>query len=555
MSPAQRIAGPAASVRKPSEDAPFASPVTPQAQEPDELLRTLLEAAPGFITSVDREGRILFVNRVAPGLKPEAVIGQSVSAFVVPEQQAYFQAQLDEVFAGGESTTFDILGKDQHWFRNRAAPLRQNGHVVSVIIDSLDITELKHAEAELREHQQQLESAQRLAHLGTWSWEPDSDRFEWAGELVQVLGPTTSAASSRAFFDRIHPKDRQDVEKTLRQALEDGKSFEFEHRVVLRDGSVRWLHVLGRSEASEAGRRVLGTAQDVTLWKHNEAANRESYRRGMEVESLRSLNDLKTRLLDNLVEETTRRKKAEIQLREANDKLLDLVHFKAELLNVLSHELGNPLTPIKLQVHYLLGIFRDDPGAAKSIEIIDRNVERVINLSKDMLDVARLDAGRLRVERAPMDLTMSVREAVDSFEETARRAGLELTVDAPVPLPVNADVGRVEQVLFNLISNSIKYTPGPGKVVVRARGQDGRALVEIIDSGLGFTEDQAARLFRPFSRLHEHAHGAGAGTGLGLYISKGIIEQHDGTLIGESPGPGKGARFAFDIPLLPRSSS
>ncbi|HEX9815631.1 MAG TPA: ATP-binding protein, partial [Candidatus Thermoplasmatota archaeon] len=507
-----------------------------------------------FITSVDREGRILFVNRVGEGMAVDQVVGQPVYSFVLPEQAEYFRTQIDEVFATGQAITFDVLGRDKRWFRNRAAALRQHGHVVSVIIDSLDITELKSAEAEIRGHEQELEHAQRLAHLGTWSWEPDSDRFEWAGELVQVLGPTTYAASSRQFFDRIHPKDRQLVETKLYQALETGKAFEFEHRVVLRDGTIRWLHVLGRSEASENGQRLLGTAQDVTQWKQSEAANRESYRRGMEVESLRSLNDLKTRLLDNLVEETTRRKKAEIQLREANDKLLDLVRFKAELLNVLSHELGNPLTPIKLQVHYLKSIFGDDPGAAKSLAIVDRNVGRVINLSKDMLDVARLDAGRLRVERKPIDLTMTIRDVADSFAETARRGGIQLTAHLPTPLPVDADGSRLEQVLFNLLSNAIKYTPGPGTVEVRATSRAGRAVVEIKDSGLGFTKDQAVKLFRPFSRLHEHTRGAGAGTGLGLYITKGIIEQHDGNVRGESDGPGKGARFVFEIPLMTKEA-
>ncbi len=534
-----------------SATVPSDAPVSPiPAQEPDELLRTLFEAAPGFITSVDREGRILFVNRLSEGLTMDQVIGQPVYGFVIDEQAEYFRAQIEEVFATGRPMTFDVLGVDRRWFRNRAAPLRQHGHVVSVIIDSLDITELKTAEASIRGHEEQLEHAQQLAHLGTWSWEPDSDRFEWAGELVKLLGPTTDAASSRAFFDRVHPKDRQTVETALHNALDNGKAFEFEHRVVLRDGSVRWLHVFGRSEASADGARLLGTAQDVTQWKQSEAANRESFRRGMEVESLRSLNDLKTRLLDNLVEETTRRKKAEIQLREANDKLLDLVRFKAELLNVLSHELGNPLTPIRLQVHYLQTIFGDDPGAVKSLQIVDRNVERVINLSKDMLDVARLDAGRLRVERKPIDLTMTIRDTVESFTETARRGGIELTTDLPTPLPVEADVGRLEQVLFNLLSNAIKYTPGPGKVRVRASSQAGRAVVEITDTGLGFSKEQAPKLFRPFSRLHEHTRGAGAGTGLGLYISKGIMEQHDGTLMGESPGPGKGAHFVFEIPIL-----
>jgi PAS domain S-box-containing protein len=553
MSTRHSVQGSTGTTRIHGDDALVAGPA---AQEPDELLRTLFEAAPGFITSVDREGRILFVNRLGDGLSAEDVIGQSVFSFVAPEHAEFFRAQIEEVFTAGEPLTFDSLTRvadRTRWFRNRAAPLRQHGHVVSVIIDSIDITELKAAESEIRQHEQSLEDAQRIARLGTWSWEPGPDRFEWGGELVDVLGPTSMAASSRSFFDRVHPKDREQVEQTLDTALTTGKSFEFEHRIVLRDGSVRWLHVVGRSEASEEGPRLLGTAQDVTAWKQSEGANREAYRRAMELESLRSLNDLKTRLLDNLVEETTRRKKAEIQLREANEKLLDLVRFKAELLNVLSHELGNPLTPIKLQVHYLQSIVGDDSGAKKSIEIVDRNVERVINLSKDMLDVARLDAGRLRVERKPLDLAMTVREVLESFTETARRGGITLTADIQGPLPVEADARRLEQVLLNLTSNAIKYTPGPGTVRIRATTHEGHARVEIIDSGLGFTKEQALKLFRPFSRLHEHTRGAGAGTGLGLYISLGIIQQHEGTLTAVSDGPGKGSRFMFEIPLLRRT--
>lgn len=527
----------------------------PPAQEPEELLRTLLEAAPGYITSIDRDGRILFVNRVREDLAPEDVIGHSLYGFVAPEHAETFRQNVEAVFTTGTPRTFDAVSVgDGKWFRNRAAPLRQHGHVVSVVIDSIDITELKAAENEIRQHEQSLEDAQRLAHLGTWSWEPAADLFEWGGELSHVLGMPTRAASGRAFFERVHPKDRQTVESALRKGLQSDQPFEFEHRVVLRDGSVRWLHVLGRSDPSGTA-RVFGTAQDVTEWKQQENATREVYRRAVEVDSLRSLNDLKTRLLDNLVEETTRRKKAEIQLREANDKLLDLLRFKAELLNVLSHELGNPLTPIKLQVHYLRGVFGDDPGAGKAIEIIERNVARVINLSKDMLDVARLDAGRLRVERRPMDLAMTVREVVDSFMEPARRQSIQLTSELPKPLPVNADAQRIGQVLFNLIGNALKYTAGPGTVHVRATARDGRAFVEIQDSGLGFTKEQATKLFRPFSRLHEHTRGASTGTGLGLYISKGIIDEHEGAVIAESEGPGKGARFAFDLPLLKKEGT
>jgi PAS domain S-box-containing protein len=528
------------------------APVGPL-EQPADLLRALFEATPGFISSVDRDGTILFANRVREDLKPEDVIGRSIYSFVEPSHQESLRQKIDQVFGTGVPQSFDtpVSANGQvSWFQNRAAPLRRRGHIVAVVIESFEVTDLKATEAKLKERERELRESHALAKIGTWSWDADADRFSWEGELESLLGATPRAARLRLFFDRIHPRDREAVEEALEKTLHQGESIKLEHRVVLRDGSVRWVELTGRREVGPNGPRLVGAAQDVTDRRRLETSAQDAYRRTLEVENLRSLNDLKTRLLDNLVEETTRRKRVENELREANEKLLDLVRFKAELLNVLSHELGNPLTPIKLQVHYMREILAGDAGTERSLDIIDRNVSRVITLSKDMLDVARLETGRLRVERKPLDFAMTVRDVVESFAESAKKAGVEIKSDVEGPLLVRADFRRLEQVLFNVMGNAIKFTPGPGKIDVRVYERDGSAVAEVTDTGLGFTPEQATKLFRPFSRLHEKARGVGPGTGLGLYISKGIMEQHEGAITAESPGPNLGSTFTLELPLL-----
>jgi PAS domain S-box-containing protein len=262
-------------------------------------------------------------------------------------------------------------------------------------------------------------------------------------------------------------------------------------------------------------------------------------------------------LVTLVVRDLTERRRAEEdrsrsmeQLREL-ERLREMDRFKTQFINMAAHELNTPLTPIKLQ----LEMFRLALGEAatqdqaKSLAILDRNVDRLRQLVQDVLEVARLQAGRLGIERAPFDLNRVVFEAAESFQEPARRAGVAMETRLTPGLSIEGDARRLTQVLFNLLSNALKFTPPGGKVSLETFREGGLAVVRVRDSGAGLRAEDIPKLFQPFSQVHDPAQRTRAGTGLGLYISKGIVELHGGRIGVESAGPGRGATFTFAVPV------
>jgi signal transduction histidine kinase len=225
-------------------------------------------------------------------------------------------------------------------------------------------------------------------------------------------------------------------------------------------------------------------------------------------------------------------------------RLRELDRFKTSFINAAAHELNTPLTPLQLQVHVLeMAEEQGNPEARKrAMSILHRNVDRLSLLVQDMLDVARLQSGRLSIERAPADLATVVRDAIETYRGPADAKRITLDVEGPESLVVAIDPKRTSQILYNLVSNSIKYTPPEGRVHVRYSGDETTVRIELEDSGLGFSAEQLQQMFRPFGQAHAQLTSA-PGTGLGLFISRGIAEQHGGRLDASSPGPGKGALF------------
>jgi signal transduction histidine kinase len=250
-------------------------------------------------------------------------------------------------------------------------------------------------------------------------------------------------------------------------------------------------------------------------------------------------------LARSIVETEAQRKAAEAAAEL--HRLQELDRFKTEFIGSAAHELNTPLTPLVLQTHMLRRAGERDPEVARVAAVLERNIGRLTNLVQDMLDVARLQSGRLRLETSDADLAPVVGDTLESFKEAARSKGVRLESRLEHPLQVHADRRRIAQVLDNLVSNAIKFSDPGGQVVVEARVEDGAAVFHVRDQGLGFTADQARRLFHPFSRLHAAEDGR-PGTGLGLYICRGIVQAHGGEITCDSPGPRQGATFTVRLP-------
>ncbi len=218
------------------------------------------------------------------------------------------------------------------------------------------------------------------------------------------------------------------------------------------------------------------------------------------------------------------------------------------LLRQIVHDIRNPLSPIRLQLQ-LLSLDATEGRPSSRVAIIERNLTQIERLVSDISDVAVLGSETLDIQPQEFDVDEVLRDIHHTMLSEAEARSIELRYAAQGPIPVHADRTRIRQVIGNLVSNALKFTPAGGHVELRAVTADGEGRIEVSDDGRGVTEDERRRLFRAFSRIDRPGHPDVPGTGLGLYISRGIIERHGGRIDVESEGHGKGTTFRVRIPL------
>ncbi|MCC6442677.1 MAG: response regulator [Armatimonadetes bacterium] len=224
--------------------------------------------------------------------------------------------------------------------------------------------------------------------------------------------------------------------------------------------------------------------------------------------------------------------------------------IKSEFISTVSHELRTPLTFIKGYVDLILAGHTGEMNEtqAKFLEGVRRGSDRLISLVNDLLDIARLESGRFSIRLEPCDLTRVIRQAIDMLKVQADEKEILLTMEIEKTLPaLSADKERILQVLNNLISNAVKYSPGDTKVSVAAEEYAQEVVVTISDQGIGISPEDQKRLFQKFYRVDSSSTREVGGTGLGLAICKHIVEMHQGRIWVESE-PGKGSRFRFALP-------
>ncbi len=230
-----------------------------------------------------------------------------------------------------------------------------------------------------------------------------------------------------------------------------------------------------------------------------------------------------------------------------NQQLVELDRLKDEFVSSISHELRTPLTSISGYVELLLEE-EQSPEKRGHLTIVERNADRLLALVSDLLFAARLQYGRLELEAQPVDLRELVEQSVESARPRAAAATVDLRLDtADVPL-IQGEPARLAQLLDNLVSNAIKFTPGGGHVSVSLSEKDGSVCIQVSDTGIGITDEERERLFERFFRSQSALEAQIQGTGLGLYISKAIVEAHGGR-IGVESEAGTGTTFIVELPV------
>jgi two-component system CheB/CheR fusion protein len=249
--------------------------------------------------------------------------------------------------------------------------------------------------------------------------------------------------------------------------------------------------------------------------------------------------------IDALKHRVTDARRATSESEHAND-------VKDDFLATLSHELRTPLSSMLMRAQLLRRGGTDEPTVIRAGEAIETSLKRQMHLIDDLLDVSRIVAGKLKLDVGPVDLTRVVTAAAEGVRAAARRKSVQLDV-APakgeLARRVLGDDSRLQQIVANLLTNAIKFTPEHGTVKVSLAIDDKAAVIRVTDTGAGITPEFLPRIFDRFSQEGDPSTRDYGGLGLGLAIVRHIVDLHHGTVVAESPGKGKGATFSVTLPL------
>ena len=408
-----------------------------------------------------------------------------------------------------------------------------------------DISKLKQSENALRDSQARLSEAQKLAGLGTWSWNVEKDVVTWSEELYGMLGmdPGQPAPTYQTLPGFYTSESWERLSQAVQVSMEQGGSYDLEVDMVRPNGGIVHTSTRGQAVKDKSGKvvRLYGTVLDITERKEAERAlqaSRQSLR-----ETLASLEER--------VAERTR------ELAIARDAAEAATRAKSNFLAIMSHEIRTPLNAIVGMTSLLLDTGLT-PAQQEFASTIRTSGDALLSIINDILDFSKIEAGRIELEQRPFDLHECVADVNNLFLEMSRRKGLEVVtlIDPQVPAAILSDENRLRQILLNLLSNAIKFTDSGGitiTVVSEAVAEKPfhQLHFSVRDTGLGISPEHMKKLFHSFTQLDSSTTRKYGGTGLGLAISKRLAELMGGAMWVESEGvKGKGSTFHFTIQVM-----
>ncbi len=376
---------------------------------------------------------------------------------------------------------------------------------------------LNEAHMGVLENEERLRMSMDVGQIAAWDWDIATGRMTWSTDPEALFGfPSGAFGPELRILRAVHPEDRRRVESAVTSAFRLKSTYECEYRAVRPDGIVVWVTERGRVLETDEGvaERMVGVSRDISAQRRVE----------QERERL-------------LVSERRARDEAERQSR-----------LKDEFLATLSHELRTPMNAIMGWASMLAkGEMIRDPRQVMAV--IQRNAETQAKLIEDLLEMNKLGSGAVRLELRTLDIRATLDAAIQAVKPTADAKGIQLTATFE-PLPqMFGDERRIQQILWNLLSNGIKFTPASGSIDVNARGANGSIEVLVKDTGQGIAPDFLPYVFDRFRQADPSMTRDTWGLGIGLSIVKHLVELHGGTIEAASPGLGLGSTFKVTLPL------
>lgn len=497
-----------------------------QTQRQRERLRVTLVSIGDAVITTDREGCITFMNRVAEtctGWPLDEARGKPLSEvfrIINEDTRQTVENPVEKVMREGAIVGLAnhtlLISRDgkEYPIDDSGAPIRsEDGNIMGVVLVFRDVTDRKHAEDLIKRQADLLE----FANDAIFVWEFGNHIIQWYRGAEQLYGWSADEAIGHVAHDLLQTQPAIGSWTDVEQSLKDTGLWTGELHHICRDG--RRVYVESRLvlvRYPDGQQVVLEINHDITERKRAEEERQQLLER-----------------------EQSARQQAE-----------QAVRVRDEFLSVAAHELRTPITSMRGFAQVLLR--QMDKGAMieldklhRALQKIDEQSDKLARLISQLLDVSRIEAGRLILNHEPVDLRAVAEDLMANAQMNTQRH--KITLDAPDPVIVFADRLRIEQVIQNLLDNAIRYSPQGGPVTIQvSRAGDNAAQISVSDHGMGVPLELRGRLFERFYQAHEDM--SVGGLGLGLYISRQIVELHGGTIRAEFPAE-KGTRFIVTLPI------
>lgn len=485
----------------------------------------LINSTSDMIWSIDSSYRLLAANRsftdttaLTSGVAIKVGENMLLEASYPADHIQYWKVLYDRALAGEvyHMQSMDIYtqpGKEI-WWETSFNPIYEGERIVGVACHSRDITMNRNYQSELWQLNQKLETAQKLAKLGYWELNLETKELFWTMEVFSIWGrhPSNFQPGFEQFMGTVHPEDREEFLARRTRVLNGEEELDFQHRILLPDGSIRFVHEKGNLFKDQLGKvvRYSGTVQDIT--------QRKLYEQALE----RANSDLSERA------EQLARSNAELE----------------RFAFVASHDLQEPLRMVSSFLQLLDKRYREqiDDAGRQYINFAVGGAERMKKLINDLLEYSRIEHAQGDFE--VVDMTEVVKEVCLNLQEAITDNEAKIDFEQ-LPVLHKGNYSGMVQLLQNLLGNALKYrSDAPVAIQIRCKEEEDHWLFTVKDNGIGIESDYFEKIFIIFQRLHNMSEYSG--TGIGLAICKKIVEQHGGKIWVYST-ENQGSTFYFTI--------
>lgn len=470
------------------------------------LFKDITDAASTALWTVDTKGNITFVNHTWidwTGQPYETHLGRGWIEYVVPEdRERVVSSYIRDVNRMRQyDVDFRVLRSDgrTQWVAATGKPrYLSNGEFAGYVGSCMDITERKKSEQLLKDSEARFRNIADSAPVLIWMTGVDKHttflnkswmQFSNVAQLLNGVGYLQS--------DLVHEQDREMVLDSYLRAFDSRQEFYLEYRMKTHHDYYRWIGMKGVPHIAADGtfEGYIGSGMDITEMKEHE-------------------------------------------------------QVKNDFIGMASHELKTPITSIKAYIQLLLNIYKnkvEDEFLMKSLTTVNKQINKLTRLITDLLDVSKMESGRLSLNSEPFLLNDLLKETIDEVQHTATQHDI-VYVPTSQQYTINADRDRIAQVITNFLTNAIKYSPESDRVDVEVSSTDNEVRIAVKDYGIGIKPEEQPKIFNRFYRVEGRNEQTFSGFGIGLYVAAEIVKRHNGNVWVESEKD-NGSTFYFTLPV------